>query len=129
MTQKVLPMYRQHYLPTTGRSAVAATRRRWSRRMLVAVAACVFGLLPGVPSLAQTSPAVVQAAQPDQPHAAAPAGGLAGAVPSADHGPTHDILKGAVVSSGAPDERLDVSAALDQGRRLFSLKARYQAGD
>ena len=122
-------MYRPHYLPTTGRSAVAATRRRWSRRMLLAVAACVLGLLPGIPSLAQTSPAGVQAAQPDQPHAAAPAGGLAGAVPSADHGPTHDVLHAVVVSSGAPDERLDVSAALDQGRRLFSLKARYQAGD
>ena len=34
-------------------------------------------------------------------------------------------LLGAVVSSGAPDERLDVGAALDQGRRLFSLDARY----
>ena len=86
----------------------------------------MLGLLPGIPSLAQTSPVVVQAAQPDQPHVAAPAGGLAGAVPSADHGPTHDLLDGAVVSSGAPDERLDVSAALDQGRRLFSLEARYQ---
>jgi hypothetical protein len=120
-------MYRPHYLPTTGRSAVEATRRLWSRRMLVVVAACVLGLLPGVHGLAQTSPAVVQAAQPDQPHA--PAGGLAGAVQSVDHGPTHDMLDSAVVSSGAPDERLDVRAALDQGRRLFSLQARYQAGD
>ena len=60
-------MYRQHYLPTTGRPAVAAPRRRWSRRM----------------------------------RAAAPAGGLAGAVPSADHGPTHGLLDTAVVSSGA----------------------------
>jgi hypothetical protein len=122
-------MYRQHYLPTTSRSAVAVTRCRWSRRILVAVAACVFGLLPGVPSLAQTTPAVAQAPQPDQPHATAPAGGLAGAVLLADHGPTHDMLDGAVVSSGAPDERLDVRAALDQGRRLFSLESRYQAGD
>src|SRR4029077_18727318 len=68
-------------------------------------------------------------AQPDQPHAAAPAGGLAGAVRSADPGTTHDMLAGAVVARAAPDERLDVRAALDQGRRLFSLQARYQAGD
>jgi hypothetical protein len=53
-------------------SAVAATRRRWPRRMLVAVAASVLGVLPGIPSLAPVGPAVVQAAQPDQPHAAAP---------------------------------------------------------
>ena len=39
------------------------------------------------------------------------------------------MLDGAVVSSGAPDQRLDVTAALDQGRRLFSLRARYEAGD
>ena len=58
-------MYRQqHHLSTTGRSAVAATRRRWSRRMLVAVAACVLGLLPGIVSLAPAGSAVVQAAQP-----------------------------------------------------------------
>ncbi len=57
--------------------AVAATRRRWPRRMLVAVAACVLGVLPGIPSLAPTGAAVVQAAQPDQPHAAAPATGTA----------------------------------------------------
>jgi hypothetical protein len=97
--------------------------------MLVAVAACVLGLLPGIPSLAPADPAVAQAAQPDQPHAATPAGGLAGAVQSADHWPTHGLLNGAVVSSGAPDQRLDVAAALDQGRRLFSIEARYQAGD
>ena len=90
------------------RPARAATWRPLTRRLLVAVA---------------------QAAQPDQPHAASLAGGLAGAVQSADHGPTHDMLDGAVVSSGAPDQRLDVSAALDHGRRLFSLEARYQAGD
>jgi hypothetical protein len=107
----------------------AATRRRWSRRMLAAVAACGLGLLSGIPSLTPAGSGVVQAAQPDQPYAAAPAGGLAGAVPSADHGPTHDVLDSAVVSSGAPDERLDVRAALDQGRRLFSLKARFHAGD
>jgi hypothetical protein len=74
-------------------------------------------------------PAVAQAAQPDQPHVAAPAGGLAGAVQSTDHRPTYDMLDGAVVSNGAPDQRLDVGAALGQGRGLFSLQARYQAGD
>jgi hypothetical protein len=129
MTQEVRPMYRHDHIPAAGRAAGAATRRRWSRRLLLAVAAGVLGLLPGIPSLAPAGPAVLQAAEPDQPLAAAPAGGLAGAVPSADHGPTHDMLDGAVVSSGAPDERLDVSAALDQGARLFSLEARYQAGD
>ena len=36
------------------------------------------------------------------------------------------MLDDAVVSTGAPDERLDISAALDQGRRLFFLRARYQ---
>ena len=46
-------MYHQHYLPTIGRSAVAATRRRWSRCMLVAVAACMLGLLPGTRPHAQ----------------------------------------------------------------------------
>src|SRR6516165_5890664 len=93
--EEVRPMYRQHYLPTTGRPAVAAPRRRWSRRT----------------------------------RAAAPAGGLAGAVPSADHGPTHGLLDTAVVSSGAADERLDVKAGLDQGRRLLSFQARFHAGD
>ena len=39
------------------------------------------------------------------------------------------MLDGAVVSSGALDQRLDMRAALDQGRRLFSLEARYQAGE
>jgi len=51
---------------------------------------------------------------------------LAGAVPSAGRGPTHDLLDDAVVSSGAPDQRLDMRTALDQGRRLFFLQARYQ---
>ena len=98
--------------------AVAATWRRWSRRMLVAVAVSLLGLLPGIPGLAQTGPAAVQAAQPDQPHTAAPPGSLAGAVPPAGRGPTHDLLDDAVVSSGAPDQRLDMRTALDQGRRL-----------
>ena len=106
--------------------AVAATWRRWSRRMLVAVAVSLLGLLPGIPGLAQTGPAAVQAAQPDQPHTAAPPGSLAGAVPSAGRGPTHDLLDDAVVSSGAPDQRLDMRTALDQGRRLVFLQARYQ---
>jgi hypothetical protein len=119
-------MYRHDHIPAAGRPAVAATRRRWSRRMLVAVAACVFGLLPGVPSLAQTSPAVVQAAQADQPHAAAPGGGLAGAVQPISSGPTHYPPNSIVQSTGAPDEQLDVAAALDQRTRLFLLQARYQ---
>ena len=119
-------MYRQHYLPTTGQSAVAATRRHWSRRVLVAVAASVLGLLPGIPSLAPAGPAVVQAAQPDQPHAAAPAGGLAGAVPPASSGPKDYPPNLIVQSTGARDEQLDVAAALDQGTRLFLLQGRYQ---
>jgi hypothetical protein len=93
-------MYRQHYLPTTGRSTVAATRRRWSRRMLVAVAASVLGLLP--------------------------TGGIVGAVPSTSSGPKDYPPNLIVQSTGAPDERLDVVAALDQGTRLFLLQARYR---
>jgi hypothetical protein len=56
MPQEVHLMYHQHYLPTIGRSAVAATRRRWSRCMLVAVAACMLGLLPGTRPHAQPVP-------------------------------------------------------------------------
>src|SRR5438105_4177470 len=44
MAQEVRPMYRQHYLPTTGRPAGAATRRCWSRRVFAAVAAVMLGL-------------------------------------------------------------------------------------
>ena len=119
-------MDRRHYLPTIGRSAVAATRFRWSRRMLVAVAASVLGLLTCIQGLAQTSPAVVQAAQPDQRDPAAPAGGLAGTVQSTNSGPKDYPPNLIVQSTGAPDERLDVAAALDQGTRLFLLQARYQ---
>ena len=119
-------MDRRHYLPATGRSAVAATRFRWSRRMLVAVAAAVLGLLNCIQGLAQTSPAVVQAAQPDQRDPAAPAGGLAGTVQSTNSGPKDYPPNLIVQSTGAPDERLDVAAALDQGTRLFLLQARYQ---
>jgi hypothetical protein len=39
------------------------------------------------------------------------------------------MLDSGVVSSGAPGEQLDLKAALDQGRRMFSLQARYQDGD
>ena len=119
-------MYRHDYLSTTGRPAGAATRRPLTRRMLVAVAASVLGLLPGIPSLAPAGPAVVQAAQPDQPHAAAPAGGLAGAVPPTGSGPKDYPPNLIVQSTGAPDERLDVAATLDQGTRLFLLQARYR---
>jgi hypothetical protein len=119
-------MYRQHDLLTTSRSTVAATRRRWSRRMLVAVATCVLGLLPGLPSLASAGPAIVQAAQPDQQHAATPAGSMASAVPPTSSG-TKDYPPNLIVqSTGAPDEQLDVDAALDRGTRLFLLQARYQ---
>ena len=105
LTREVRLMYRQHCLPTTGQSAVAATRRRWPRRMLVAVAACVLGLLPGVPGLA-------------------PAGSAA--VPPASSG-SKDYRPNLIVhSTGAPDEQLDVAAALDQGARLFLLQARYR---
>jgi hypothetical protein len=119
-------MYHQHYLPTTGRSAVAATRRRWSRCMLVAVAACMLGLLPGISSLTPAGPAVVQAAQPDQRHAATAAGSMAGAVAPTSSGPKDYPPNLIVQSIGAPDEQLDVAAALDRGTRLFLLQARYQ---
>ena len=115
-------MYHQHYLPANGRSAVAATRRRWSRRMLVAVAASVLGLLPGIPSLTSAGSAVVQAAQLDQRHPAAPAGGA----PPTSSGPKDYPPNLITQSTGAPDEQLDVAAALDQGARLFLLQARYQ---
>src|SRR5215472_13559048 len=87
LPDEVRPMYHQHHLSTTGQPAVAATRRRWSRRMLVALAASVLGLLPGIPSLTPTGSAVVQAAQRDQPHPAAPTGGLAGADPTTNAEP------------------------------------------
>jgi len=123
-------MYRHyHHVPTAGRTAGAATRRRWARRLLVAVAAGVLGLLPGIQGLAPASPAVVQAAQPDKPDAVPPTSGTSDVAPSAGSGPTHDLLDDAVVSTGAPDEQLDVAAALDQGTRLFSLHAGYQDGD
>jgi len=93
-------MYCQHYLPSTGRFAVAATRHRWSRRMFVAVAACVLALLP--------------------------AGGIVGAVPSTSSGPKDYPPNLIVQSTGAPDERLDVAAALDEGTRLLLLQARYR---
>jgi hypothetical protein len=119
-------MYRQRYLPTTGRSAGAATRHRWSRRMLVAVATCVVGLLPCTPSLAPAGSTVVQAAQPDQPHPATRAGGIVGAVRPTSSGPKDYPPNLIAQSTGAPDEQLDVAAALDQGTRLFLLQARYQ---
>jgi hypothetical protein len=63
------------------------------------------------------------------PDAGGPAPALAGAVPPTSSGPTRSLVDDAVLSSGARGERLDVRAALDQGRRLFGLRARYQAGD
>jgi hypothetical protein len=81
MIQEVDLMYRQRHHPTSSRSTVAATRRHWLRRTLVIVAACVLGLLPGLSRLAPAGQAVAQAAQPNQPQRAAPAAGLAGAVP------------------------------------------------
>ena len=122
-------MPRQYLVLTTRRPAGIATRRRWALRVLVAVAAAVLGLLPGIQGLAPSSPAVVQAAQQDHSTAAPPASGTAVAAPPTDQGPTRDPLDDAVTSSGAPDEQLDVSAALDQGARLFFLQARYQDGD
>ncbi len=119
-------MYRQPYLPPTRRPAGAATRRPVMRRLLLAVTASVLGLLPGIPSLAPAGPAVVQAAQPDQPHAAAPAGGLASAVPPTSSGPKDYPPNLIVQSTGAPDEQLNVAATLDQGTRLFLLQARYR---
>ncbi len=119
-------MHRHHDLATDGQPTGAATRRRWARRLLVAVAAAVLGLLPGVQGLAPASPAVVQAAQPDQPDAAPPTSGPSDTAPPTATGSTHDLLDDAVVSTGAPDEQLDVAAALDQGTRLFNLQARYQ---
>ena len=94
--------------------------------MLVAVAACMLGLLPGISSLTPAGSAVVQAAQPDQRHAAAPASGSAGAVAATSSGPKDYPPNLIVQSTGAPDEQLDVAAALDRGTRLFLLQARYQ---
>jgi hypothetical protein len=121
MTQEVRPMYRHDHIPAAGRAG-AATRRPQTRCLLLAIAASVLGLLPGIPGLAPAGPAVVQAAQPNQPHAAAPAGGLAGAVPPTGSGPPNLIVQ----STGAADEQLNVAAALDQGTRLFLLQGRYQ---
>jgi hypothetical protein len=124
MTQEVRPMYGHYHLPTAGWPAGAAARRRWARRLLLAVAASLLGLLPGIQGLAPASPAVVQAAQQDHPTAAMPASGTAGAAPPPDSGPTRDALDDAVQSTGASDEQLDVSAELDRGARLFFLQAR-----
>jgi hypothetical protein len=115
-------MYRHDHIPAAG----AATRRPLTRCLLLAVASSVLGQLPGIPGLAPAGPAVVQAAQPDQPHAAAPAGGLAGAVPPTGSGPKDYPPNLIVQSTGAADEQLNVAAALDQGTRLFLLQARYQ---
>ncbi|MBV9581728.1 MAG: hypothetical protein JO057_24375, partial [Chloroflexi bacterium] len=119
-------MHRHDHPATACRPAGAATRRL-VRRLLVAIAAGLLGLLPGLPGLAPVAPAIVRADEPDA--TTSPNGGLPGAVAPAVGGPTHDILDDAVVSSGAPDEQLDISAALDQGKRLFSVQARSQAGD
>jgi len=113
-------------LSPDGAGVDPATRRRWSRRMLVAVAACVLGLLPGIPGLASAGPAGAQAARPDQPPAASPAGGLVGAGPPSSSGPKDYAPNLIVHSTGAPDEQLNVAAALDQGTRLFLLQARYR---
>jgi hypothetical protein len=118
----------QNRVPTVGRYAGAAIRGQ-ARRLLVAVAAVVLGLLPGVQGLAPVVPAAVLAAPPDQPDAAAPTSGTADTVPSTTSHPMHDALDDAVVSTGASDEQLDVSAELDQGARLFFLQAHYQDGD
>jgi hypothetical protein len=104
--------------PDQRRPVGGATRFRASRRILVAVA---LGLLTCIQGLAQTS----QAAQPEKRDTAAPAGGLAGAVQSTNPGPKDYPPNLIVQSTGAPDERLDVAAALDQGTRLFLLQARY----
>ncbi len=122
-------MHRQHSVSTEGRSGTAASRHRWAQRLLVAAAASALGLLPGLPSLPPSSLAVAQAAQPAQPDAAPPASGATYTATPTGGGPTRDALDSAVTSSGAPDEQLDVSAALDQGARLFFLQARYQDGD
>ena len=119
-------MYRHDHIPGAGRAVGAATRRPLMQHMLVAVVACVLGLLPGIPSLAPAGLAVAQAAQPDQLHAAAPAGGMAGAVPPTSSGLTDYPPNFIVQSTGAPDEQLNVAATLDQGTRLFLLQARYQ---
>ncbi|MBV9545133.1 MAG: hypothetical protein JOY61_12250 [Chloroflexi bacterium] len=115
----------QHSLSNAGRSAGAATRRLISRLLVVAVAASVLGLLPGVQSLAPASPAVVQAAEPDYPDTAPSASGRPDSGPPTSSRPRHDPLDEAVQSTGAPDEQLDIAAALDQGTRLFLLRARY----
>jgi hypothetical protein len=48
MTQEVRPMYHHYHLPTASWPAGAAARRRWARRLLLAVAASLRGLLPGI---------------------------------------------------------------------------------
>ncbi len=112
MTQEVRPMYHHDVVATARRAA----SRSLARHMLLIVVASALGLLYGTQGLAPANAAVVRAAQSD---AKAPG----------DSGPPSDVLDDGVVSTGAPDEQIDVSAALDQGTRLFSLQARYQDDD
>jgi hypothetical protein len=103
-------MPRQHPVLTAGRPAVTAAGRR--ARCLLVAAARQLGLPPGVQGLAPGPHAVTHAAPPAIPDAAPP---------------HHDLLDHAVPSPGAPDERLDVAAALDRRTRLLIPQARGQA--
>jgi hypothetical protein len=112
----------QNHVPTVCPRAGADTRRL-ARRLIVAVAAVVLGLLPGVQGLAPARPAVVQAAQRDQPTTGLSASGTAASASPSRSERTRDALDNAVVSTGAPDEQLDMRAELDRGARLFLLRS------
>src|SRR5262249_42485477 len=122
------PVPPQKHVPTVGRHAAAPTQRL-ARLLLVAVAVSVLGLLPGVKGLPPAGPAVVQAAPAHQPDAVAPTSGTADTAPPTGRGRTRDLLDDAVASTGATDEHLDVTAALDQGARFFLLQAHARDSD
>src|SRR5258706_376096 len=83
-------------------------------------------LLPCLRRPIPAAPAAPRGAPPPQPPVPPPAGGLASPVQSTRSGPKDYPPNLIVQSTGAPDEQLDVAAALDQGTRLFLLQARYQ---
>ncbi len=112
-----------------GLPTAPTSRRRWARRLLLAAAAGVLGLLPVVQGLAPMPPATVhaaQAAQSAQSGVSSPPSGSSDTAPSTGTGPTHDALDNAVIFDPSKDDQLDIGAKLDQGAHLFSLEARYQ---
>src|SRR5579884_3697462 len=125
-------MQHQNHAMTAGRPTVATSRRRWAQRVVSVAAAAMLGLLPGLQGLAPAPAAIAQAAPSDQPDAAPPTSAPSDtapptrAAPALGQAPTRDVLDTGVVSTGAPDEQLDMRSDLDQGARLFSLRAHYQ---